>query len=108
MTFFTKRPLTPTEQELLDNVLDRFDVKKVERIMEVLDWKWFGSEEKNPQSHEILATGRRLLQDALRYTNASHGTGGLVARCDDGYLSLTFEAVNSEFDVEWLTEGQEL
>ena len=109
--------ITESQKRLIDETLDRFDANKVAKVMELLEWTWVNTEETYPQPHEIRKTARRLLEDAIEYTNTHEGygrvktgTGGLYVEIDepDGrrglYVILYFAAETSDFDSEWLNE----
>ena len=80
--------MTEQQQELIDEVMDCFDFKRVAEVMEALNWTW-ASCTGVPEDHEIRRTARGLLKGALE--SGYNATGGLSASYHDGELRLAFE-----------------
>ena len=85
------------EQELIDNIMDNFDFRKVHQAMKALNWKWDRIDEI-PEEHELRKAARAVLRGAIAY--GFTGTGGFNARYLDGTLELYFVVTewNSYFD----------
>lgn len=75
-------------QELIDEVMDCFDFKRVAEVMEKLGWTW-ASSKGIPQEFQIRGQARRLLKSALEGGYMS--SGGLSASYRDCELRLAFE-----------------
>ena len=87
----------------IENVLDEFDFATVHKVMEFLEWNWFGAMDGIPTLSEIRKSARRLLievaNDVARNNEidaqSNRATGGLRAEAYKGdektYLKLSFE-----------------
>jgi hypothetical protein len=60
-------------------VLGEFDFQKVQRVMELLDWRWSSAEHGIPEIHEMVAISTRLLDDLVKGNHIETGTGGFAA-----------------------------
>ena len=79
-----------TQKELIDDIMDNFNFKKVQSVMKFLNWKWVTAEEGVPTVMEIRREAKKLLlevcQTCIKLENISPdtqvcvGTGGLLAR----------------------------
>jgi hypothetical protein len=87
------------EQKALDQIMDWFDFENVAKTMEVLNWKWIGTEEGVPTIGEIKEQARRLLTQAIK-ERVTIGTGGFKATYNHKYKHLTLEFIVSEWDCE--------
>lgn len=99
--------LTEEDHELINRVMDNFDTRKVQKIMEVLDWRWVNTDERNPQYYEIAKSARRLLKEAVLNGKTKSdpydvACGGLYAEYNEGFLTLQFISESSDYDSEWL------
>lgn len=98
----------------IESIMDEFDFETVKKVMDFLDWQWFGADEGVPRIGELRKKARILLYEAAYKVKKSReitaestvGTGGFRAsayRYDDDesegekiYLKLAFELV--EYD----------
>jgi hypothetical protein len=71
-----------TNQEAIEDLLDKFDFNKVQKAMEVLNWKWSSAEYGIPSIYELRKTARRLLKDAYENGVTEVSTGGFSAKYD--------------------------
>jgi hypothetical protein len=71
--------MTGKQQEAIDTIMDYFKFEKVQKVMEFLDWRWFGSEEGIPTLPELKQEARRLLKHSLE-EKESISTGGFHVR----------------------------
>ena len=82
--------------------MSRFDVDRVQEMMEKVNWKWAGTDGKEqvPTTYNISHTAQRLLWDAAHSESLYRGTGGLVAEWTekDDELNCTLELVFEEAD----------
>ena len=92
----------PKEDDLeymIEDILNEFDFDKVERVMEVLDWKWRG---ETPTLYDLRETALRLLRGAAEsrlgaFKDEHHhvaiisATGGFEAKafCDENKTKIT-------------------
>ena len=85
--------MTITQQELIDEILDQFDLQKVKEVMDALNWTWaIGTESHVPDIPELRKQAREMLWDAIRSKHRMIKTGGFVAeKEDDDTLELRFE-----------------
>lgn len=83
--------MTQQQQELIDEIMDCFDFKRVAEVMRKLNWSW-ASCTGTPEDFEIRRIARGLLKKALVYDYCA--TGGLCASYNDGELRLAFEVTN--------------
>lgn len=105
-----------TEKELREGAaraLDSFDAAKVAKVMELLDWQWFNTDDTYPANYEIMRQIRKLVDWLVDWqiknpekTQASTGTGGLWIELDDGYWDISFKAEQSEYDTDWLKDDK--
>ena len=81
-----------TDTEMIENVMENFDFKKVHRTMVALNWKWLIEHELEvPSERVIRGTARRQLLSVIKYAKSisdkiehhdipiMHGTGGFKA-----------------------------
>ena len=89
-------PMTITQQELIDEILDQFDFQKVKEVMDALNWTWaIGTESHVPDIPELRKQAREMLWDAIRSKHRMIKTGGFVAeKEDDDTLELRFEVTS--------------
>lgn len=91
----TTIPLNPK----IEAILSGFDFDQVQRVMAHLNWRW--TEPSGSLSVPTVEWLRETARDHLQYVAGKGSSryissGGLVARRgDDGYLSLSFEAVQA-------------
>lgn len=84
------KKLTYTQELQIDVILDQFDFGKVAKVMEDLDWCWFGSL-LSPEPRALRKEAERLLQRVCLETVREVSCGGLmVKRFTDGALRLAF------------------
>lgn len=78
-------------QDQINEIMDCFNFGKVARVMEQLNWTW-ASVERVPEEWEIRVEARRLIEGVLKESgvNTFLASGGLMARMQDGFLSLSF------------------
>jgi hypothetical protein len=83
----------------LENILDKFNFRKVQNAMVALEWVWSDAEEGIPSIAELRRRARGLLEDVYRYEDSAcitMGCGGFEANrlMEVGdlnkYLSLKF------------------
>ena len=93
--------MTQKQQEAIDTIMDYFKFEKVQKVMEFLDWRWFGSEEGVPTLPELKQEARRLLKHSLE-EKESISTGGFHVR----YRSYESgeETIELMFAVDWWDE----
>lgn len=98
------KTLTEEQQKLMDAALDRFDAEKCADLMHFMDWRWFDTEGDYPEPYEIRDKARKLCKWCFEtgHGQASVATGGLEVELESGYLTISFVALRSEFDSEWL------
>lgn len=85
--------MTDEQQELIDEILAKFDFNKVHKLMRILGWERFGV--GIPSAKEIKKTATGLLTDACSDESAElqlAKTGGLLALRMGNELHLIFEA----------------
>ncbi len=75
-----------TKKEVLmnqvDEIMDSFDFRQVESVMQHLNWTWKDSETP-PDEYEIRKEARRLMNIAIQ-SGESVSTGGFIARLHCG------------------------
>lgn len=86
---------TPTDN-VVEDVMARFDFEKAHKLMVFLNWKWTKSEGV-PSVKEIKDSVRGYLQSALNGPTDFEGcwSGGFKATKSHGHLSLDFVPVES-------------
>jgi hypothetical protein len=73
------------KQKSIDNIIDNFNWDRVQKVMEFLDWKWYGScEGEVPTIGPLIRQSMDLLNKAYdlceQYKEITRvGTGGLYA-----------------------------
>jgi hypothetical protein len=86
-------PMTPQQQENIDNIIENFDFDKVHRVMVFMDWKWaFSVVVRVPSIDELKDEARRLLGNLVENNNRFTECGGLRAEKykKDDYFRLSF------------------
>ena len=87
------------KQEVINDVLDRFDFDSVEEVMYMTGWVWGnGRTEHIPTQCEMRKFSRKLLEEAIDKENAV-SNGGFRASSwkeDDGQLRAKLEFVFSQ------------
>jgi len=83
-------------QESLDEVMDWFDFNKISRVMQLLNWQWFG--EGVPNESDIRRAVRRSLTKLIESDNKMSATGGFEYRLwrDTKDISVKFVAADWE------------
>jgi hypothetical protein len=107
-------PLTTSEQQerLIQQVIRYFDWEKVEKVMDVLDWKWVMPNRAGlhrPTRFQMQQAAYRYLQRAIEFGGA--GSGGFKATYtvdEGGYecFGLVFEATGWEVDTDGLEDHE--
>jgi hypothetical protein len=74
---------TQAIQQEIDEIMDTFDFAKVQRAMELLDWRW-GSppDDAVPEEYELRRAARERLNSL--HQNQVSSTGGFFASKDEG------------------------
>jgi len=67
-------------QNLIDDIMDSFDVERCIKVMEFLDWKW-GDSEDPPSDYEFRRELRRALKEAVKH--GGYVSGGFDLRFYD-------------------------
>ena len=67
-----------TDEEIIEDILDKFDFGKVQKAMELLEWTWAG--QGYPKIGEMRETARGLLKNLKSLDEGGVGTGGFLAR----------------------------
>lgn len=111
----SKVEIVKTQKELIDDIMDNFNFKKVQSTMKFLNWKWSGSDGEVPSVVDIRRQARKLLVEVcelcLKQKNISPdtqvcvGTGGLLARafrseCGKFVSNLELEFIIATWDSE--------
>lgn len=92
--------MSPTEKEKIEYIMNEFDFAKVRRVMEFLDWGWYG--EGVPNVDVMRSTARRLLGNLTgSIKSLSSATGGFRAYRSTGetgeeHFTLTFDLESAE------------
>ena len=81
-------------EKMIEDIMDEFDFKRIQSVMDHLNWQWAG--EGVPTIESLRKTAERLLRGAIKsrlgeYKNEHHeigilnGTGGFEAKawCDE-------------------------
>lgn len=86
----------------IKQIVTWFDWEKVRRAMVALKWAWAGSEQEDyiPSMGEIVLSGIEYLKEVSKHNDSCCGSGGFVARNDDGYLSLAFVVSDWDYQLE--------
>ena len=89
--------ITEKQQELIDEIMDEFDFRRVHKTMEFLNWHWGGrgvpaGELRVPSLAELRKEARRMLKDCCLEGHYSTESGGLRAE----YFAETVD------EVEWM------
>jgi len=87
------------KQEVINDVLDRFDFDSVEEVMHMTGWVWgIGRTEHIPTKYEMRKLSRKLLEEAIDKENVV-SSGGFRASSwkeNDGQLMAKLEFVFSQ------------
>ena len=87
------RKLTSREKEVVKEVLQNFDYKRVRKVMNKLKWVWYCSgTTKTPNKKTIKEFSKTLLKTCL-IREITISSGGLEASLEDGFLELKFVPV---------------
>ena len=90
---------TFTNEEAIEDLLDKFDFNKVQIAMTALNWKWAIAEDGIPTIYELRKTARKLLKDAFESGVTEVSTGGFTAKYDgkdtEKWLNLEFNLTGS-------------
>ena len=90
------RELTHKELNLVKEILDNFEYKRVRKTMKKLGWFWYDSTD-TPTKERIRGVAERLLMCAITSEGDSNSScGGLVVTKLDGFITLTFVVAESE------------
>jgi len=92
----------------IQEILNSFDFAKVQRVMLLLNWRWFNTERGVPSEHELRHAALDLLTAASAFEPGHYvGTGGFYASMRQSskgpYLELEFTLEHS--DSEWVALG---
>lgn len=92
-----------TKKEVLNNqadeIMDSFDFKKVQEVMEHLDWTW-QDDKTPPDESEIRRNARKLLRLAIEQ-DESMFTGGFAVAIRSGEESgKKWAAIDLAFEIE--------
>lgn len=75
----------------INEIINQFDFKRVQKAMFALDWEWYSSEGV-PSIKEMKDCAKSLLSHASEKIDSTVMTGGFLAlHSVDGDLSLSFE-----------------
>jgi hypothetical protein len=113
----TDKVVTKTQAELITDIMDNFNFKKVQSVMKFLNWRWSSAEDGVPTVMEIRKEARKLLVEVCKLcleqqninsdTRVVVGTGGLRAtafrsECSAyiAYLELDFVVASCDTEVE--------
>ena len=90
----TTQPTIDPVEKMIEDIMDEFDFKRIQSVMDHLNWQWAG--EGVPTIESLRKTAERLLRGAIKsrlgeYKNEHHhigivnGTGGFEAKawCDE-------------------------
>ena len=90
----TTQPTIDPVEKMIKDIMDEFDFKRIQSVMDHLNWQWAG--EGVPTIESLRKTAERLLRGAIKsrlgeYKNEHHhigienGTGGFEAKawCDE-------------------------
>lgn len=95
-----KSRIEEKDSTILDELIENFEWEKVRRIMEELDWTWWGNE-NSPTIEEMKECVRNLYSSIENRIEKNEycfcATGGFKLTFnpdEDNELSLVFEAVN--------------
>jgi len=112
LTFFhtmeTSAPNLGRAYMAVDDVIEKFDFSRVEKVMDALDWKWmihFSNEFRRPTVDEMRIQIHVLFNSSIswmdRVDKATSGSGGFNTTCEKckdssfGYkLTIEFTAVS--------------
>jgi len=90
---------TFTNEQAIEDLLDKFDFNKVQKAMQVLDWKWASAENGVPTIYELRKTARGILKDAYETGVTEVSIGGFSAKYDgsdrEKWLYLEFTLTQS-------------
>jgi hypothetical protein len=71
-----------TNEEAIEDLLDKFNFNKVQKAMEILNWEWASAENGIPTIYELRKTARSILKDAYETGVTKVSTGGFSAKYD--------------------------
>lgn len=104
----------PTLQDLVNPVLEGFDFDKVQRVMQVVDWKWAFTRSNGslsvPSVDDLKDRARVLLESAIRQYQYNDeypyivATGGLYAKAWEDAIELNFILEQSSLELQDLDE----
>lgn len=82
-------------------ILKRFDFKKVRKAMVALEWSYAYTGDRVPSVKELRHTATEILIDVANDKKKSSfiGTGGFIARKENGFLALAFEVEECNTDL---------
>lgn len=90
--------------EKINDILNRFNFKRVRLVMKALNWKWYTASlegEEIPSIERMQATAKDLLTQVATTRNVVCATGGFYAhRYGDGVLELSFIVENYESEAD--------
>lgn len=65
-----------TKSEMVEDMMDCFDFRRVHDCMKALDWEWFSLGERVPEEWEIRKLARKLMLSVPEtYNHEEYGTG---------------------------------
>lgn len=109
------KAITRTQAELITDIMDNFNFKRVQSIMKSLNWKWASADDGVPTVVEIRREARKLLIEVCKLcleqenisadTRVAVGTGGLRAtafrsECGNYITNLELDFVAATWDAE--------
>ena len=86
----------------VEDILDEFDFYKVKKVMDFLEWKWYGTDgvptigDLRKRARQLILTGIRELLENDNINEVSTGSGGIYAKVSDDkdhpkvYIELKF------------------
>lgn len=75
-----------SKQDLIDEILDQFNFERVHKVMEALNWWWYGEENGVPNIAALRKKARELLKDCADSPRKNYycSIGGFAAEKQEG------------------------
>ena len=69
-----------TEEQIIEDILDKFDFAKAQQVMECLQWAWHDAEHGVPTIGQMRKRARSLMKSCIGHDKYVTATGGFHVR----------------------------
>lgn len=94
-----------TKEEKIESILENFDFQKIHKVMEFLNWTWFGSGKEVPSTYKLIKRTEEYLNECYDYSlknKEDYGvaSGGMYVTSfyEEGEVELSAKFVITSWD----------